>query len=56
MGELHLEVIKERIVSEYKIKVELGPMQIAYRETLAATVKDSHSIHQKIGMYEYQMK
>ncbi|KAF4513928.1 UNVERIFIED_CONTAM: hypothetical protein B566_EDAN017949 [Ephemera danica] len=51
MGELHLEVIKERIVSEYKIKVELGPMQIAYRETLANPIKDSHSVSQKIDLH-----
>ncbi|KAL4713040.1 hypothetical protein ACJJTC_001094 [Scirpophaga incertulas] len=34
MGELHLEIIKERIIREYKIDVELGPLQIAYREAL----------------------
>lgn len=49
MGELHLEVIKERIRSEYKIDADMGPMQIAYRETLLVPVKDSHSISHTIG-------
>ncbi|XP_069118517.1 ribosome-releasing factor 2, mitochondrial-like isoform X2 [Argopecten irradians] len=34
MGELHLEVIKNRIIQEYKVDVELGPLQVAYREVI----------------------
>ncbi|XP_065344902.1 ribosome-releasing factor 2, mitochondrial [Cloeon dipterum] len=49
MGELHIEIIKERIVSEYKIDVDLGPMQIAYKEIIQDAVKDSHQFSQKIG-------
>ena len=49
MGELHLEIIKNRILSEYKIDVELGDLQIAYRETLSTKVKDTHTINHKIG-------
>ncbi|XP_059484147.1 ribosome-releasing factor 2, mitochondrial [Neocloeon triangulifer] len=49
MGELHIEIIKERIVSEYKIDVDLGPMQIAYKEILQDAIKDSHQFTQKIG-------
>lgn len=33
MGELHLEIIRDRILREYKVEVELGPLQIAYRES-----------------------
>lgn len=32
MGELHLEIIRDRILKEYKIETELGRLQIAYRE------------------------
>ncbi|CAB3371023.1 Hypothetical predicted protein [Cloeon dipterum] len=49
MGELHIEIIKERIMSEYKIDVDLGPMQIAYKEIIQDAVKDSHQFSQKIG-------
>lgn len=49
MGELHLDVIKERIRSEYRIDVSLGPLQIAYRERLLKAAKDSHTVNLKIG-------
>lgn len=34
MGELHLDIIKSRLEKEYKLDVELGPLQIAYREAI----------------------
>ncbi|XP_053613414.1 ribosome-releasing factor 2, mitochondrial [Plodia interpunctella] len=49
MGELHLEIIKERIIREYKIDAELGSLQIAYRETLIGSAKRSISVDRKIG-------
>ncbi len=33
MGELHLEVILERIRKEYKVDADLGPLMVAYKET-----------------------
>lgn len=33
MGELHLEVILERIRSEYKVDADLGRLMVAYKET-----------------------
>jgi elongation factor G len=49
MGELHLEIIKNRILSEYKIDVELGDLQIAYKEMIGTVVKDTHTVNHKIG-------
>ncbi|KOC59750.1 Ribosome-releasing factor 2, mitochondrial [Habropoda laboriosa] len=49
MGELHLEIIKERIRTEYKVDADLGPLQIAYRETIKEPIKDSFSCEFKIG-------
>uniref|UniRef100_A0A182RBQ2 Ribosome-releasing factor 2, mitochondrial n=1 Tax=Anopheles funestus TaxID=62324 RepID=A0A182RBQ2_ANOFN len=34
MGQLHLEIVKSRILTEYRIDADLGPLQIAYKETL----------------------
>uniref|UniRef100_A0A182NE67 Ribosome-releasing factor 2, mitochondrial n=1 Tax=Anopheles dirus TaxID=7168 RepID=A0A182NE67_9DIPT len=34
MGQLHLEIVKSRILSEYRIDSDLGPLQIAYKEML----------------------
>lgn len=49
MGELHLEIIKERIIREYKIEAELGALQIAYRETLAGAARHSLALDRKIA-------
>lgn len=32
LGELHLEVIKDRIEREFNIKSSLGKMRVSYRE------------------------
>ena len=49
MGELHIEIVKERIRTEYKIDADIGPLQIAYRETIKEEVKDTYSCEYKIG-------
>ena len=36
MGELHLEIIKDRLFREFKVGAEAGRPQIAYRETMTA--------------------
>ena len=37
MGELHLEVLVERLVREYSVHAKIGQPQVAYRETLTVT-------------------
>lgn len=49
MGELHLEIIKSRILSEYKIDADLGPLQIAYSETIEDTVRDEFVLKKEIS-------
>lgn len=34
MGELHIEIIHDRIRREYGLETDLGPLQVAYRETI----------------------
>ena len=34
MGELHLDILSERLLEHYKVKCKLGPMNISYRETI----------------------
>ncbi|KAF9193406.1 Ribosome-releasing factor 2, mitochondrial [Haplosporangium sp. Z 11] len=34
MGELHLEVAQERLVSDFKVKAEMGRMRISFKETM----------------------
>lgn len=37
MGELHLEIIVDRLRREFKVEVNEGPPQVAYRETIATS-------------------
>lgn len=41
LGELHLEILRDRIEIEYGIKAELGKMRVAYRESVSKTVEGS---------------
>lgn len=34
---MHLEILRDRIEIEYKIKSELGPMRVAYRESVGSS-------------------
>lgn len=34
MGELHLDIIKDRLLKEYKLQVYLGDMLVSYREVV----------------------
>ena len=56
MGELHIDIIKERIRSEYKIDAELGELQIAYKETIESLVKDTHIAQHEIGNSKHEVK
>ncbi|KAF2895288.1 hypothetical protein ILUMI_10884 [Ignelater luminosus] len=49
MGELHLEIIKDRILKEYKIEADLGSLQIAYREAPIMKASRDFTIETKIG-------
>jgi len=40
MGELHLEVIVDRLLREFKVDANVGKPQVAYRETIKRIVKD----------------
>jgi elongation factor G len=55
MGELHIEIIKERIRREYKIDVDLGPLQIAYKETIQDAVKDTQEVEHKVGQTKHKV-
>ncbi len=38
MGELHLEIIVDRLLREYKVEANIGKPQVAYKETVRAKV------------------
>jgi len=39
MGELHLEIIVDRLMREFKVEASVGKPQVAYRETITKKVK-----------------
>ena len=39
MGELHLEVIVDRLLREFKVEATVGKPQVSYKETIRKTVK-----------------
>ncbi|WP_428115511.1 elongation factor G [Candidatus Poriferisodalis sp.] len=47
MGELHLEVLVERMLREFKVDASIGKPQVAYRETLTAPVNKFEYRHIK---------
>jgi len=42
MGELHLEIIVDRLLREFKVEANVGKPQVAYRETAGKEVKEVH--------------
>lgn len=49
MGELHLEIVKDRIKKKYKIDAMLGPLQIAYKEAPIVAVTTDSIFETSIG-------
>ncbi len=55
MGELHLEIIVDRLLREFKVEANVGKPQVAYRETAGKEVKEVHGkfIRQTGGRGQY---
>ena len=47
MGELHLEVLVDRMLREFSVQANVGKPQVAYRETLSAPVAGHTFVHKK---------
>ena len=48
MGELHLEIIRDRMFREFKVDANAGKPQIAYRETITAPARWRRQAHQAV--------
>ncbi len=54
MGELHLEVITDRMMREFKVEANVGRPQVAYKETITAPVdSEGRFIRQSGGRGQY---
>jgi len=54
MGELHLEIIVDRLLREFKVEANVGKPQVAYRETITKAVRsEGRFIRQSGGRGQY---
>lgn len=54
MGELHLEIIVDRLLREFKVEANIGKPQVAYRETITKAVRsEGKFIRQSGGRGQY---
>ena len=54
MGELHLEVLVDRLRREFKVECNVGAPQVAYRETVRSTTKaEGKFVRQSGGRGQY---
>ncbi|RVE66031.1 hypothetical protein OJAV_G00122560 [Oryzias javanicus] len=49
MGELHIEILHDRIRREYGIEAHLGPLQVAYRETVLHEASATNTLDRTVG-------
>jgi elongation factor G len=49
MGELHLEIIRDRMVREYRVGANAGKPTVAYRETITAPGRAEHVFDREIA-------
>ncbi len=54
MGELHLEIIVDRLLREFNVEASVGQPQVAYRETITKTIKsEGRFVRQSGGRGQY---
>ena len=49
MGELHLEIIVDRLLREFKVEATVGAPQVAYRETITVPVDGEYKYSKQSG-------
>ena len=49
MGQLHLEVMVERLLSDFKVQARVGKPQVAYKETITKRVESTGKFVQQAG-------
>ncbi len=53
MGELHLEVIRNRLIREFKVEANIGNPRVSYRQTFVASASARARIEQELGGKEH---
>ena len=53
MGELHLEIIIDRLLNDFKVSANVGKPQVAYKETITQGVTEEGRFEQMTGARQY---
>lgn len=56
MGELHLEIIRDRLIREFKVQANVGKPTVAYRETILGSGAASFTFEREIGGHSHFAK
>uniref|UniRef100_A0A0K0CUJ7 Tr-type G domain-containing protein n=1 Tax=Angiostrongylus cantonensis TaxID=6313 RepID=A0A0K0CUJ7_ANGCA len=49
MGELHMDVVKNRLIRDYGLNVFVGPLQVAYREIIGDAVSRTTTVQETLN-------
>jgi elongation factor G len=49
MGELHLDIIVDRLLREFKVEANVGKPQVSYKETIRKTVNIENKYARQSG-------
>ncbi|MBY0452894.1 MAG: elongation factor G, partial [Bdellovibrionaceae bacterium] len=52
MGELHLDILVDRLLREHKVQANVGRPQVAYRETIASRTSIDYTFERQLGTEE----
>ena len=52
MGELHLDILVDRLLREHKVQANVGRPQVAYRETVASRTSVDYTFERQLGTEE----
>ena len=52
MGELHLDILVDRLLREYKVQANVGRPQVAYRESISAKTSADYTFDKQLGAEE----
>lgn len=52
MGELHLDILVDRLMREHKVQASVGRPQVAYRETIASKTSADYIFEKQLGSEE----
>jgi elongation factor G len=56
MGELHLDILVDRLLREHKVQANVGRPQVAYRETISAKTSMDYVFERQLGSEEKYAK